>query len=244
MKCVFSLTDRAGYFILALVAGVFCVPTFGQDLTGEYKMVGRRCEDSGKLVPPTGDAQTMLFDEDGSFRHTFFQVHNPFPEGLEEYQEGRRERRINEFLGLLEEDKQNHESACREHGRGAIFEGEKDLCEPENKKALYAKWRRERIASAEAELEKQEEEDRRLVEEAGECSMRLEGRYSSQGDRMTVFPEEFFASEDCGNDSSYPPRRSIRYYFEGRFLLFVHSPIRDSRQYCGSSDWAEVWIRQ
>lgn len=235
---------RMAYLVSALVAGLFYVPAFGQSLTGEYKMVGRRCEDSRKLAPPTGDAQTMFFGEDGSFRHTFFQADNPFPEGLETYQERRRERRIDEFLEFLEEDKQNHKSACKEHGKGVIFEGDKDLCEPENERELFAKWRRDRIASAEAELEKEEEEDRRLMEEAGECSMRLEGRFSSQGNRMTVLPEEFLASEDCGDDRSYPPRRSIRYYFEDRFLLFVHSPMRDSREYCGSSDWAEIWIRQ
>ena len=245
MKSVFNFFKKS--LVPVLTAGLL-VPAFGQTLTGDYKMIGRRCEDNKQLAPPDGSAQTMSFESDGSFRHTYFIINVPQAEEggltIEEHSERRRERRIARALEYFEEDKQTHESACRNHGEVRDEDG-RDLCEPGRKRELYERWRSERMENVEKELERAEDEDKRFMEShTAECSMEFNGSYRARGNRLTVSQQDFSASEGCGGDASYPSRPNRTYYFEGRFLYLVQPADSNSRDYCGSSDWSEIWFRK
>lgn len=235
--------------LIAFIAAGLCAPALGQALPGDYQMIGRRCEDSKKLAPPDDSTQMIFFESNGSFRHTFFVINAPFAgdgETLEEHQERRRERKTARFLGYFEEDRARHEKACREQGAGVIDDGlGNDACVSRHKERLYEKWRSERMAELEEELDRDEEEDRRFIEDnTFECFMELNGSYTAQGSRLSIFPGAFSATEGCGADSSYPDRLDMSYYIEGATLYLVNRANEISREYCGSSDWAEIYVRQ
>ena len=225
---------------MSLILAGLCVPAFGQSLSGEYEMIGRRCEDSGKMAPPDDSTLTVVFTSGGSFRYDFFKASGNDIEKMEEILEKERAR----YRRYFEEDKQTHEKVCREQGMGAVFdeEGNIDLCEPSNKRKLYARWKRERRAEADEMIAELEEEIERQ-EDAGPCSMSLEGRYEASGNRLVIFPQDFSASESCG-EQSYPKRLAMTYYFDGPYLYLVNPANDSSREYCSRSDWAEIYLRQ
>ena len=218
------------------LTSALCAPAFAQTLTGTYEMLGRRCENSKKMAPPDDATVGMTFRSNETFRMTFF--HAPSAATFEEIEEHREDTK-DRIQRYLEEDKQTHEEACREHG--SVFEGETDtdLCEPSNKRRFYARLEKDRKKETSAELARLEE----IEENTGPCSMTLNGRYETSGNRLTLFPGDFSASEYCG-EQSYPPRASMTYYFEGPYLYLVNAADSNSRKHCGSSDWAEILLKK
>ena len=246
MRFVFLRGKVLPVCLVPVLSAGLCVPAFGQTLTGDYKIIGRRCEDSKLLVPPAVSTQTLSFRSDGSFQHSLFVIDVPTAaEGemtIEENQERRRERRTAQFLRYFEDDKKQHERDCIAHGT-INDENGRDLCSPRQKEKLYGRWRSERIAEAEKELAREEKKDRRgIAAQIRECSKEIGGRYTARGNRLTLFPEDFFASEDCSKDESYPLRSTMTYYFEGEFLYLVRPADRLSEKHCGFSDWAEIYF--
>ena len=229
--------------ILSFPAWAAAAPAFGQDLTGAYTMIGRRCEGDKKLIPMDDSAQELFFDNDGSVRHTFFRTVYPEPEEggmtMEEVWERRRKSRIETALRWHEEDKKGHEEAC---GRS-----ESGDCAPRAREKLYEAWRDKRLAEAEAELaKKEEEEEREFRSFIKDCSMALSGRYTARGGRLAVTPQQITASDGCGASPSYPANLNVNYYFEdGGASLFLEAPPNEkSREYCGSQAIADIYFRR
>ncbi len=230
----------------------FCFPASGQTgaLPGDYELVGRRCENNSRdLIPPDGDTtQEMFFGGNGSFRGTYFSQKGSFDE--EEYREVRERRQRDErarALEFFEEDKERHEAACREHGE-MLSETNEDMCSSQFKKRLYEKWRRDRVKEAERWLKEEEEREEKELADIprGPCSMEHNGRYTAQGNRLTIFTGDFKASASCGADSSLPSEINMTYYFEknGQTLYLVTEPNEDSREHCGNSNWAFIFSRK
>ena len=244
MKPIFQKT------ILVLFLSVIAIPAFGQEITGEYTRIGTRCENTGKLVTRGSDAVTELFFyQDGSFEHIFSSYNEP-PERPSENEEflGQEERIRDRHLSWFEEDKARHEEVCEEYGQAFNEEGQ-DECSSSVKNRMYAQWRANREREAEQEWEEEKNRLEREYDEIisqqvfGDCVIKGGGSYSTSANSLSLSLGDLTATPACGLDNSYPRSVTINYYFENGKLHLVLPADEDSREYCGSSDVAEIYSR-
>ena len=229
--------------ILCLFLSIMAFPVFAQELTGDWTMIGRRCENNtDNLIPPgDGSVMEMVFNHQNRtfsniFRYTIEQPQGPSEEEIRD-----------RHLGYFEEEKQSHEDLCRTEGEGVIVasDGFTDLCTPQNKQELFNNMRASRERDAQREFEEAKTLHNQFLSEYsssfGECRLTLTGNYSLPGGRvLNLFVNDFTATQACG-DASYPPRVNTTYYFDSGNLYIVQPANENSRPYCGSLDWAEIY---
>ena len=238
MKPIFQKT------LFTIFLSLMAFPALGQEITGDYTMFSRRCEDTGKLVTPEDSSvMEMSFNQNGRFRHQFTYTNEP-PERptLAEIRD--------RHLRYFEEDKALHEQVCADHPEGTVIDLDtgQDLCTAEGKEKFYRSSRATRIRDAEREFEEREEEYDDMVSGHvfGDCVLTAQGSYSVQGTSLTLSISNFIATAACGSGASYPTGGAIGnidYYFSNGKLYLVRPSDENSREYCGSSDWSEIYSR-
>ena len=223
-------------FLLTAAVVSFSVPAKAQNLEGSYTTAGRRCEDSRLFVPIDGSIEEMTFSEGGLFQH----ITTTTDDGeitLEEYVEEIRTNAQKRY----DDDVESHERACKRSDGEILNEDNENICEKSEKQKMYDRWWSEIVDPVEQEIEEIEADH----SEGGVCQMTLTGDWSVQGERLTVQSASFTATSACGNEDS-PNFRSITvdYYFEDGFLYLAQPPNRHSQEFCGNSDWAEIYIKK
>ena len=222
---------------------------FSQDLVGEYFNIGRRCENSGDLIPPDEKAMKLSFYQNGSFKHVYSNYIDPPSDPLDDEDFLEQEQQIRDrHLSWFEQDKARHEEICESYEQAFTEDGD-DECDPSVKKRLYSDWQANREREAENEWEEVKNTMARdyeyLISEGvfGNCIITVMGSYLSQNNRLTLFINDVTATRPCGLDNSYPRTISVPYYFENNDLHLVLGASEKSQEYCGSSDISEFYSK-
>ena len=72
MKPIFQKT------LFTIFLSLMAFPALGQEITGDYTMFSRRCEDTGKLITPEDSSvMEMSFNQNGRFRHRLTYTNEP-----------------------------------------------------------------------------------------------------------------------------------------------------------------------
>lgn len=217
-------------FLLAVLSSF----SIAQDLEGAYTTVGRRCEDSKLFVPIEGSIEEMVF-RGGLFQH----VTTTTDEGemtTEEYIEEKRTTARKRYDDTVE----SHERACRD-GEEIFDDNYGNICEKEGKEQIYDQWWDDIMNPVEQEIEEIEEER----SGSGICQMTLTGNWSVRGEILTIQQTSFNSTSACGNQTSSGFRSvTVNYYFEDNFLYLSQPANEQSREFCGDSDWAEIYLKK
>ena len=222
------LLDKINFLFLLITVALFSVPAMTQNLEGSYTTMGRRCEDNHFFIPIEGAIEEMTFSKDGSFQHVTVSADVGAMTVKEVIEETKSQ-------GQKDSDRvKSYERICRRSDGEILNAGYENICEKsEKQKKVYDQWWNEIMNSAAQEFEDDI------------CQMTLTGDWSVQGEKLTVQAKSFEATSACGNEASSSFRSiTVDYYFEDGFLYLTQPSNKHSQDFCGDSDWAEIYLKK